>query len=254
MEPSEPLKEIQARPLEAPLIVKTLELGPAHEAPLQALANYMQQIADIHAASLGVGMEALLRQRRAWMLAWMDIDIARMPDGREPLRIITWPAGRSRVYAFRAIRIRTEGGEELVAARTGWIVFDLDRQKPARVAEVVGHLLTPPDMPAIDGPEAKLPDMQRVDHELAVPLRLADLDINRHANNAALAQFAVEAVPEAVWSRRRLRHIELYFKAECRWPETVLSRVQQLEDGRLLHSLARQSDGREAVRAVSRWE
>ena len=83
-----------------------------------------------------------------------------------------------------------------------------------------------------------------------------DLDINRHANNFAYVAWALETVPAEVGQGYILTDLEIAYRAEVFYGETVLARCGQQSGGDepvFLHQLVRREDGAELTRLVSRW-
>ena len=95
----------------------------------------------------------------------------------------------------------------------------------------------------------------------------ADLDMNRHANNAAYIRWLLEDAPAAVHEGAVTAGADLEFRAEARDGDDVLSRCSLLaSDGRCLaheplgggpfslqHVLLRGRDGAELLRARTHW-
>ena len=85
---------------------------------------------------------------------------------------------------------------------------------------------------------------QRVSDDTPPGVRQSDLDVNRHVNNVCYLDWALEAVPTTFREANRLTEIDLAFKAESVFGDTILSTVGHGEHGTLEHQLARESDGR----------
>ena len=58
--------------------------------------------------------------------------------------------------------------------------------------------------------------------------RRSDVDMNSHINNVVYLGWALESVPEDVYSGFTLYEMEMDFKAECKAGDTVQSSVQEL--------------------------
>ena len=95
-----------------------------------------------------------------------------------------------------------------------------------------------------------------VDRELDFTVRRSDLDSAEHVNNTSYVEWAIEAVPDEVWSTAELAELEIQFVAECHQGQTVLSRSQLVGRGgdiEVRHQLMRHEDNSEVARALSRW-
>lgn len=228
------------------------EVGPDGCITLQALVNYFQEAAANHAADLGVGMEHLFARGQSWMLSRFFVQLSRFPAWKEPVTVETWPAGNERMFALRHFRLRS-GEAELGFGASAWLLIDLGRRRPLR-PDIARDLDVPG--PAIDlahrlpgrveAPTARA--CERVFH-----VRASDLDMNRHVNNVAYMDWALEAVPPETRQARRLRSLQVEFLAECGQGEQIVSACAPDGDACFRHGMYR-ADGGLAATALSRWQ
>jgi fatty acyl-ACP thioesterase A len=83
-----------------------------------------------------------------------------------------------------------------------------------------------------------------------------DLDLNRHVNNAVYAAWALETIPQVTAEEYCLKELEIAFRAEARYGDTVISRCSAENGGpqaTYLHQIVDERDGRELMRGRSRW-
>ena len=85
----------------------------------------------------------------------------------------------------------------------------------------------------------------------------SDLDINRHVNNVFYAEWALETVPAEIAEHCRLTEIEIGFRAEALYGDTVISRIAQVETFTdsfcFVHQLLDERTGKELTRLRTRW-
>ena len=84
------------------------------------------------------------------------------------------------------------------------------------------------------------------------------VDLNRHVNNTVYVQWALEAAPEDVLMRGRPVEVEVSYRAEALYGDTVLSRAAALPGGPepgpvFLHQVANAATGAELTRLRTRW-
>ena len=79
-----------------------------------ALGRYMQESAEVNAASMGAGLEDLAREGQTWVLYGLLIRIARYPRFRDRISIETWPRELVGRRAMRDFRIRDAAGNVTV--------------------------------------------------------------------------------------------------------------------------------------------
>ena len=112
------------QPYIQPFTTRYYELGQDHRLRVQALCNYMEEAAGLHADSLGVGLERLMAQGLTWVLAKMRLEVRELPGGGASFFLAAWP----RPPAFR--RVGGETGDQVRAGKQQ--VLDVLRH-------IVGH-------------------------------------------------------------------------------------------------------------------
>lgn len=168
--------------------------GPA------ATARLLEQAAGIHAAGLGVGIDTLRAEGKAWMLVQLGLAASRWPEPGEAVEVITWPSRRTAgARAWREFEVVSGAGETLVEAATVWLIVDLERRRPARLPRFLLELDFPARQTRIE--LAEIPDPPAGAAEVRHRTVLAeDLDINEHVNNTAYVGWAEEL---AGWGKMR---------------------------------------------------
>jgi Acyl-ACP thioesterase len=83
-------------------------------------------------------------------------------------------------------------------------------------------------------------------------VRFADIDMNRHVNNASYLAWALECASPERWAAQRLRAAEVHYLSEAVLGDVILARTDE-QDGALVHAMARESNGRELARVRTHW-
>jgi acyl-ACP thioesterase len=236
--------------------VRYYEADPVRAVRPGTLLDYLQDAAAEHAAILGVGVEQLHGRGLTWVLARLRLEAARYPGPGEAVLVRTWPATREALTSCREFEVADGAGAVVARATTSWVVIDLARRRPVRLAGLL------PEYPlsgrrAVDDPFDALPATaaDAAEAERFV-VRRSDLDVNRHVNNAVYVRWAVDAAPPELVETARLATLEVAFRAEAVAGDAVLARCSPepgAGEGRLLHRLVREEDGRELTRLRTRW-
>ncbi len=161
-------------------LVRLGDVLPSGEARLDAMARYLQDIAADD------GRDAGIDNHMAWLVRKTLMKVQRRPRLEEPIDLVTWASGSGARWAERRTTI-SAGGHPIVEAVSLWVCVDLATMRPTRIPErfwtvyrdavgdrIVSSRLTHPD-PPVDPPPG----------QRAWPLRVADLDLLGHVNNAA---------------------------------------------------------------------
>jgi len=234
--------------------VRAYEVNPNGHASIQTIGNYLQDAAGKHAEALGVSH--LMDGKLGWVLAYICVQIDAYPTLGDSVVLETWPSGISGVYATRDFALTDQTGKRLSAATSAWLLLDLERRRPIRMPEDVTSI-HPPDKPrAIDQSVRKLRPPVTTVFEQTFAVRYSDLDINAHVNNVRYMEWAVESVPLAETEGHVLRRLELQFKAETHYGETIHVATGPTDNdagNAYAHRLTRTSDGKEVAVVHSQW-
>lgn len=237
------------------LSVRTADLTPEGRVSLPALSAYLQEAAGAHAAALGVSMDALAEEGRAWVLARLRMQIDRRPEQGDTVTVETWPSGLDGVYATREF-VLSVGDAEAVRATSAWFLIDVERRRPVRPPEVV-RTLEPPDRPPVLPPFGEtLSPPARADHERTARVGYHDLDRNEHVNNVRYLTWALDALPATVYEHYRCVEAALHFQHEVSVGAPVrvaaaLDEKKNRVEGR--HRLHHVEDDRTLALVHTRW-
>ena len=219
------------------------------------LLNFLQEAAGDHARLLHVAVRDLMRNGLTWVLSRTHLRCFDTAHSREEILIRTWPSLRGGRFTCREFELFGADGRPVAVATGSFAVLDLATRRPIVIDDRL------PEYPllaqrALDDDFATLPRLGEADTEKIFQVGMADLDINGHANNVAYAGWALETVPLDVVKSCRLADLEIAYRAEVFYRETVVSRCRVTGDGNekeFLHQLVRREDGTELTRVVSRW-
>ena len=236
------------------MTVRHYETGPGNEARVQTLCNFMEEASGKHADKLGCGLEALREKQLTWVLAKIRMRFHGFPHGGDAVNVETWPVSMERLQCRRDFLFHGPDGEIPVRAVTQWVIINTATRRPERMPEDISRLLPKKPQYALEDADIRIPAIEA--EEDCGPLfriRLADIDNNRHVNNVRYIDFLLEAAAVFGAPGRVLRGLDIQFKAEALWGDSVacFTRNDPGVSGALLHSLRR--DGQEIVRARTLW-
>lgn len=234
--------------------IYTFQEGQDGTARVQALCDYMQEAAGNHAAALGVSMDRLYAEGLAWVLARMRVAPVSLPSVHERIQVETWPVGVEGLQFRRDFIVRREDGTVLARAVSHWVVVSLETRKVGRIPAFIAGVALDNAATAMDDNKSRLSEAGGEWETCTFRARLADVDRNHHVNNVRYLEWILESVPEEVRGRMRLADMEVMFRAESFWKDMVSARTMPgEEDDTFAHSLVREADGKELVRARSLW-
>ena len=237
--------------------VRAYEIDPEARLALPALCDWLQEAAGNHATDLGVATDRLLESGRAWVLSRLRVEIAALPRWRQRVTVETWPSAENGLVAERDFLVLDEHGAPLARAISHWVIIDVARRRPVRLPEAVTGIELPDRQRALTPAASPLapPDQSALVRHFSV--RRSDLDLNLHVNNVRYVEWALEAVPDDVLQTHDCASIDVQFRAESVYGDTIASRAGAPlagEDGLTIrHAVTREGDDRQLAVLATRW-
>ncbi len=210
-----------------------------------SIMNFLQDTASEHAGYLGASGFDLARQGFAWVIHRYHIEIHSHPQFLETVSIRTHRHSFNNLYEIREIAMETPDRENrFITSKVAWVMVNKKNQHPVRLdrylpPEMVAHCLTQNPFTPPPGP------LERMDFELFFRVRMHDLDMNRHVNNAIYVEWAVETLPRDMLEKYRPGTIDVIFQKQAFYGDIIVSRTQiSLKDNLpvTVHTIVRASD------------
>jgi len=237
--------------------VRSYETDPQGRLQVPILCQHLQEAATAHAAILGVAVESLIDSGVAWVLSRLHLAMNRWPAAEEHILVETWPEAASRLFTERRFEVVDSSKRRIGSASTLWLVLDLERRRPVRLPPQVAERLHEHELADEPRRFGDLVAPAPAEIELGFTVRRSDLDLAGHVNNTSYIEWAIEAVPDEVWSTADLTALEIHFLSECHHGQRVVSRSQVIDRGddtEVRHQLMRPDDGTEVARALTVWQ
>lgn len=233
-----------------PFTIRAYEVGPDETASILTVCDLFQEAAGEHARALGVEhFELADGNRTTWVLSRLRVRLHRRPRMREAVTVETWPSDRDRLRATRDLRLLDADGAEIAVGTTLWFLIDVARRRPVRLPpEMDGFALRDRDRALTFASSTPEPPASP-DAERTFAVRRSDLDRVGHANNVRFVEWMLEALDDDAG----LREIDVQYRAEAVYGDTVVSRASAMHDGARTHEITRSADGRSLALATTLW-
>ena len=169
---------------------------------LPALINYFQDCSTFHSEAIGLGMNRLKQERKAWVLSYWQVIVERYPQMCEKITTGTFATEFKGLYGNRNFYMKDGSGELIARANSIWAFMDLEKGRPVRpTAEHIDPYGTcePLDMP-YEERKIALPEQSEAGEPF--PVRKYHIDTNEHVNNCQYVQMALEMVPGDIQVRQ----------------------------------------------------
>lgn len=233
-------------------LIRSYECDRNKTLRIVALMNIFQDIADSHASLLGVGIEHCLKHGLAWVGSNYHIKIERMPAWHEKISVVSWPAAEKKIGAIRDFEVLDEKQNVIIRASSQWVLVDFAKKRPVSLRDnmpdyrIISERALNTDFPKIE-------TLERTDISKTFEVRYDDIDVNKHVNNAVYPLWATESTDMTFRLNHSPQEIEIAFKKESLYGETI-EVVSQIDGNISLHSLAARTDGREVARLKIVWK
>lgn len=221
-----------------------------------SIFNFMQEAASSHADALGVSIHQLLLEDYTWLLSRVKIKMTSYPAWTDHLTVLTWPSGTQRLFALRDFQLKDQTDNTVGVALSAWLIIDTHKRRPVRIAPFINRLKPLEGDHILPEPLDKLQPLNTFDAERKFQVRFRDLDINQHVNNTSYVEWILESIPAAVKKDAILSELEINFLAESFLHDRIIANClsRATDIGSFYHSLYREKDGQELVRARTVWK
>jgi len=134
------------------------------------------------------------------------------------------------------------------------MIIDLKDRRPVKINNLFPDELIL-DKRLIEDDFPVLPVVERLNFKSNFKAWFEDLDFNRHVNNVAYSRWAVESLPPEVLFSRRPVEIEINYRSEVFYGDTieVITQRPLNENEEWIQQIFNLSTGKEVARLRSAW-
>ena len=201
-------------------------LGQAGELKVVSIMNLLQDIAVEYAMKLKISSQDLGRKKMFWVISRYQIEINNIAKLNEDLLISIWRTTHNNLYDLRWFRIETEDKKEIVNAVGAWVIINKKTGSPAHLDSFMTDEMLCKNKTDVKEFFYNLKMIENTDHEHSFKIRMHDLDLNRHVNNATYVEWAIEALPEDILKAFTIKKVNIIFLKESFYPGQIISKTQ----------------------------
>ena len=204
------------------------------------LLFYVQEVAGIHATTLGAGYDALMAKDLFWAILRTKVQITRLPCSGETIRLETWPMPTSRVAYPRSVVAYDASGSEIFRAISLWCLMDRRTRSmvlPGKsgvsvIGTLRGNELTVPGSLAV----------KTLEHSASRTVLFSDLDRNGHMNNTRYMEWCGDLLPSTFHGTHTPQEFTICYHAESLEGDALDIHYQMAESGLFQVDAWRESD------------
>jgi acyl-ACP thioesterase len=188
----------------------------------RGLYNYLQDTATNHGDTVGISGPELYERGYGWMLHHLIIQMEDLPPKDTGLSVTTWAHNLTGLYAVREWLVHDGEGTVRARGTSRWVFIDVRKGRASRLPDFLAEKYgVYPDDRALDVEFQKPRETKECEYSNEIQVRHGELDTNYHANSSAYIEWCLDAIPEPVLQSHRLSRVELIYKQEAKYGDTL---------------------------------
>lgn len=184
--------------------------------------SLLQDIAEMHSASIGYGVTDIDKTNRSWALLNWKVKIITRPKYGDTITIKTWARHSTKLYCYRDFEVFNSDGDLIAIATSKWILIDVEKGKVAKLDDELMNLYNPENKSVFNIVEIdKLTEPENISDTINYIIRKSDIDINNHVNNLCYIDIALEAFPGDNNEFNSCSEFEIMYKHQIKLEDNI---------------------------------
>ncbi|HMQ05991.1 MAG TPA: thioesterase [Saprospiraceae bacterium] len=193
--------------------IRSSEIGKDQKIKPYALVQLMQEASMEHVvlAQASAWDEAL--EGMTWVLLRKEIHFYQWPSLGEEIKVITYPSGFERIFAYRDYLVENKDGQRLTEAASTWTLIHKKTRNLVSIPEKFLPFDGRSEMNPLPRCGTAFPRTSQWKDGLPYRIGLNDLDWNGHMNNVQYVRFIMEDEEERTLQKKP-KNMTLHFRQE----------------------------------------
>lgn len=192
--------------------------------PFSFLCN-AQELANEHAERLGFGYDELIKHNCAWVLSRIKVKFLATPKWQDVYNLTTWHKGMEGLFSLRDFSATSEQDSTtpIISATTSWLIIDLTTRRIVRADHLFGEDIfqTAHLENALPSSCGKLVTPKEMEKSFSHSVRISDIDMNQHTNNAKYIEWAFDVLPFEVVKEKDVDEFQINYSKETKLGDTI---------------------------------
>lgn len=176
--------------------VRYSEVDKKRRVNMAQIVNYFQDCSTFQSEDLGIGLEYLDNEKKAWLLSSWQIIVDRYPEFGENIIVGTWAYDTKGVRAYRNFVLMDESGKIIARANSIWFLLDIDKSRPMKITKKDVEKYGIEERAEMDYARGKIKVLGEMMREEPFQIMKIMIDTNGHVNNEKYIEMAMEYLPE----------------------------------------------------------
>ncbi len=240
-------------------MIRYSSLDSKGQLKLISILNFFQDVSAEHAFKMGISGFDLAKKNFAWVVSRYQIKIRKSPQWNDEILIKTWRIPYKNLYELRYFNIQDKHGINIINATGIWIMVKKENSRPVRLSRFIPDYMLWENRGNSGQSFFNNPVIQNLNQtkELRIPgkihcqipfkVRMQDIDLNQHVNNAIYVEWAVETIPKNFTQHFTSAQVDVTFHKPSFYGDTILSNTEIIEDSNVpttLHSIIREKENK----------
>lgn len=199
------------------------DVGENNSLTNKGILRMMQEIAGIHSAVAGYGLNDTPKTGVAWLILNWKLRVFSRPKWGTTVTVNTWSRSQNALFSYRDLEIYDDKNNLVAIATSKWLLFDVNKQAISKTTPEMREKFESIDKSVFEEKfTEKLKEPENSKFVLEYTIQRRDIDTNHHVNNLNYLDFAYEALPEEVYKNGELNNVEIMYKHEAKLGDTLL--------------------------------
>lgn len=199
----------------------------------KSILSILENIAGSHSASVNFTFKDLEKDNLTWVILNWKLKVLKRINADTVVKVQTWARFVSKVFVLRDFKIFDSDGDLCVIASSKWCLVNTKTSKISKMPDNLKNIYHGFHNESVFGiedlPKLIEPNLEPISVD-TYRIRRFDLDLNKHVHNLNYLNFAYELLPNDVYDGEELNNVEILFKKELKYGDTVKSYLYKDND------------------------
>ena len=224
------------------------DIGIGNKLKNKSLLGFLEDAGGIHSDIAGYGVEDIEKTNLSWVVLGWKIEIIKRPSYGEWLNIKTWSRKTNKFYAYRDYEVYNQENQLVAKGTSKWVILDIKKKTIMALTEKIVGPYEKEDRQALEEePKYKIVDSENYINKCDYKINRSIIDVNEHVHNTSYIDIAYEALPKEIYYSEELNNIEIIYKKEIKYAETVKCCYSKIENE---HIIVIKDENEETIHAV----
>lgn len=220
---------------------------------MSSLLNYLQDVATMHSKTLGYGTSECMELGIGWLLLSWHVKMYSYPQGDSNIEIRTWSRGIKGIHARRAYEIVDEEGKLIAEVDSIWALVNIKEKRPIRPLPGMAEAYSAIDRMPFENEKVRIQEPENIDDKITMKVQRRDIDTNSHCNNTKYIEFAIEAIPEEIYSKKHIEEMEIVYKKQVVYQENIKVTCTKTDEDEFVNMIQNES-GETTTIIKTKWK